>query len=55
MPDAPAARLLSLVTMIFSIAPAIAPVLGGWIVKFFDWRTIFLALLGYTVVLCWFC
>ena len=53
--DAPAARLLSLVTMIFSIAPAIAPVLGGWIVKFFDWRTIFLALLGYTIVLGWFC
>ncbi|MCC6073094.1 multidrug effflux MFS transporter [Massilia sp. GCM10020059] len=53
--DAPAARLLSLVTMIFSIAPAIAPVLGGWIVKYFDWRTIFLALLGYTIVLCFFC
>lgn len=53
--DAPAARLLSLVTMIFSIAPAIAPVLGGWIVKFFDWRIIFLALLGYTIVLGWFC
>ncbi|MGZ8301966.1 MAG: multidrug effflux MFS transporter [Telluria sp.] len=53
--DAPAARLLSLVTMIFSIAPAIAPVLGGWIVKLFDWRAIFLALLGYTIVLWWFC
>src|SRR4051812_46435410 len=53
--DAPAARLLSLVTMIFSIAPAIAPVLGGWIVKFWDWRTIFLALLGYTVVAFLFC
>ena len=49
--DAPAARLLSLVTMIFSIAPAIAPVLGGWIVKFFDWRAIFLTLLVYTIVL----
>lgn len=53
--DAPAARLLSLVTMIFSIAPAIAPVLGGWIVTLFDWRAIFLALLGYTVLLVWFC
>ncbi|MES2756320.1 MAG: multidrug effflux MFS transporter [Pseudomonadota bacterium] len=53
---APAARLLSMVTMIFSIAPAIAPVLGGWIVKLFDWRTIFLFLLAYTVLLfaaCW--
>jgi DHA1 family bicyclomycin/chloramphenicol resistance-like MFS transporter len=53
--DAPAARLLSLVTMIFSIAPAIAPVLGGWIVTWFDWRAIFLALLGYTIVLIFFC
>jgi DHA1 family bicyclomycin/chloramphenicol resistance-like MFS transporter len=54
--DAPAARLLSMVTMIFSIAPAIAPVLGGWIVKYSDWRTIFLALLAYSVILlavCW--
>jgi MFS transporter, DHA1 family, multidrug resistance protein len=54
--DSHAARLLSMVTMIFSIAPAIAPVLGGWIVKFSDWRTIFLSLLGYTLVLllvCW--
>jgi len=52
--DAAAARLLSMVTMIFSIAPAIAPVLGGWIVLFFDWRAIFLALCAYTVVLGWF-
>jgi len=49
--DAAAARLLSLVTMIFSIAPAVAPVLGGFIVKYSDWRTIFLALAGYTVLL----
>jgi DHA1 family bicyclomycin/chloramphenicol resistance-like MFS transporter len=47
--DAPAARLLSMVTMIFSIAPAIAPVLGGWIAKFFRLRMIFLFLLVYTV------
>lgn len=53
--DAPAARLLSMVTMIFSIAPALAPVLGGWIVTWFDWRAIFLALFGYTVVLGWVC
>ena len=52
---AAAERLLSLVTMIFSIAPAIAPILGGWVVKFFDWRTIFLALFVYTVALLWLC
>lgn len=50
---AAAARLLSLVTMIFSIAPAIAPVLGGWIVKLSDWRTIFLFLFVFAVLLLW--
>jgi DHA1 family bicyclomycin/chloramphenicol resistance-like MFS transporter len=53
--DAPAARLLSMVTMIFSIAPAIAPVLGGWIITFFDWRAIFLALFVYTLALWYMC
>lgn len=53
--DAPAARLLSLVTMIFSIAPAIAPILGGWIVQLFNWRAIFLFLFAYTVLLLWYC
>jgi DHA1 family bicyclomycin/chloramphenicol resistance-like MFS transporter len=53
--DAPAARLLSMVTMIFSIAPAIAPVLGGWIVTLFDWRAIFLSLFAYSLVLWWIC
>ncbi|MDR2876393.1 MAG: multidrug effflux MFS transporter [Methylobacillus sp.] len=53
--DAAAARLLSLVTMIFSIAPAVAPILGGWIVKYSDWRAIFLTLFVYTALLLFFC
>jgi DHA1 family bicyclomycin/chloramphenicol resistance-like MFS transporter len=53
--DAEAARLLSLVTMIFSIAPAVAPILGGWIVTLFDWRAIFLSLLAYSMLLFIFC
>ena len=53
--DAAAARLLSLVTMIFSIAPAVAPILGGWIVTLFDWRAIFLSLLAYTILLFIYC
>lgn len=53
--DAAAARLLSLVTMIFSIAPAIAPILGGWIVTLFDWRAIFLSLLVYSILLFIYC
>ncbi len=48
---APAERLLSLVSMIFSIAPAIAPIIGGWVVAHSDWRTIFLLLFVYTVLL----
>lgn len=48
---APAERLLSMVTMIFSIAPAVAPILGGWIVGVLSWRAIFLSLFGYTVLL----
>ncbi|MFZ6863445.1 multidrug effflux MFS transporter [Undibacterium sp. Ji67W] len=48
---AQAERLLSMVTMIFSIAPAIAPILGGWIVGFSTWRGIFLLLFGYTALL----
>ncbi len=48
---APAEKLLSLVTMIFSIAPAIAPIIGGWVVSHSDWRTIFLLLFAYTVIL----
>jgi len=46
-----AERLLSLVTMIFSIAPAIAPVLGGWIVEIWSWRAIFLFLCLFAVLL----
>ena len=52
---ADATRLLSLVTMIFSIAPAIAPILGGWIVKYRDWRSIFLFLFAFTVWMLWYC
>ncbi len=49
-----ATRLLSLVTMIFSIGPGIAPILGGFIVKWFDWRATFLFLFVYAlVVLIW--
>jgi len=50
-----AQRLLSLVTMIFSIAPAVAPILGGFVLTFMDWRAIFLFLFLYTVALIWFC
>jgi DHA1 family bicyclomycin/chloramphenicol resistance-like MFS transporter len=52
---APAARMLSLVSMIFSLSPAVAPVLGGWIVTAFAWRAVFIFLSGYTLLLLVFC
>jgi DHA1 family bicyclomycin/chloramphenicol resistance-like MFS transporter len=41
-----AQKLMSTITMIFSIAPAVAPVLGGWIHVWFGWRYVF----GFMVV-----
>jgi DHA1 family bicyclomycin/chloramphenicol resistance-like MFS transporter len=32
------AKLLALVSMIFSLSPALAPVFGGWVVTLFTWR-----------------
>ena len=46
-----AQRLMSLVTMIFSIAPAIAPVIGGWLQGAIGWRAIFWFLTLYAVLL----
>lgn len=48
---AEAQRMLSLVTMIFAISPAIAPLVGGWIVTLTDWRAIFLLLTVIAVML----
>jgi len=36
-----AQRLMSAVTMIFGVAPAIAPIVGGWIHVGFGWRGVF--------------
>ena len=43
-----AQRLMSRVTMIFGISPAIAPIIGGWLHIWFGWHSVFvfLALLG---------
>jgi DHA1 family bicyclomycin/chloramphenicol resistance-like MFS transporter len=46
-----AQRLMSQISMIFGIAPAIAPVIGGWILGFSDWHGIFWFLAGFGVLL----
>ncbi|MCK6391667.1 MAG: multidrug effflux MFS transporter [Azonexus sp.] len=52
--DGPAAqRLMSQITMMFALAPAIAPVIGGWLQQAFGWRSIFAFLVVSTAGL-WF-
>lgn len=36
-----AQRLMSLVAMIFGVAPALAPVIGGWVQTLADWHAVF--------------
>ncbi len=46
-----AQRLMSHVSMIFGIAPAIAPILGGWLLGWHRWPTIFWFLVVFAVAL----
>ncbi len=48
-----AQRLMSVITMIFGIAPAIAPVIGGWIHVALGWRSVFgfMVFIGLALVL----
>lgn len=48
---AQAQRLMSMATMVFAIGPAIAPVLGGWLLVWSDWRGIFVFLAALGVLL----
>lgn len=53
-----AQKLMSQISMIFGVAPAIAPVIGGWILGLSHWRGIFWFLavfaLGLLVMAAWF-
>ena len=55
--DGPAAhRLMSHITMMFALAPALAPVIGGRLQHWFGWRSVFAFLALMTVALwlaCW--
>ena len=46
-----AQRLLSQVSMIFGIAPAIAPIIGGWILGWARWPAIFWFLVLFSLIL----
>jgi len=46
-----AQRLMAAVSMIFGIAPAIAPIVGGWVVAFAHWSMIFWLLAAFAAAL----
>ncbi|MDQ6859986.1 MAG: multidrug effflux MFS transporter [Verrucomicrobiota bacterium] len=47
-----AQRVMANVTMIFTVAPAVAPVLGGWLQLWFGWRSVFWFLAIFSAGLC---
>lgn len=52
----PAQRLMSHITMMFAFAPALAPLIGGWLQSWFGWRSVFAFLVLMTLALwlaCW--
>ena len=46
-----AQKILSHIMMVFGLAPAIAPVLGGWLQVSFGWRSIFWFLTAFAVLM----
>lgn len=47
---AEAQRLLSYVTMVFGLAPAAAPVIGGWLNNWFPWQSVFIFMAGFSLI-----
>ena len=47
-----AQRLMSQITLFFGIAPAIAPIIGGWLLVLIGWRSIFWFMMTVAFVLC---
>jgi DHA1 family bicyclomycin/chloramphenicol resistance-like MFS transporter len=45
-----AQKLLSYVTMIFGLAPAIAPVFGGWLANWFPWQSVFIFMAIFSLI-----
>ncbi|MEF8721694.1 MAG: MFS transporter [Candidatus Accumulibacter delftensis] len=52
-----AQRLMSQIMMMFAIAPAVAPIIGGWLQLWFGWRAVFAFLVLLSIALwlaCWY-
>ncbi|MEO7200087.1 MAG: multidrug effflux MFS transporter [Dokdonella sp.] len=52
---AEAQKLMATVSMIFGVAPAVAPIIGGWVVSYARWPMIFWLLAGFAAILWVFC
>lgn len=50
-----AQKMMSYVTMMFAFAPAIAPMIGGWLYQAFGWRSIFLFMALFGILLLLLC
>jgi len=54
--EGPAAqKLMSMISMIFGLAPALAPIVGAWIVAWGGWHALFWALAGFAAALLALC
>ena len=52
---AEAQRMMALVTIIFAVAPAVAPVIGGWLHHWFGWRSVFVFMTVFAAAVGWWC
>lgn len=52
---AEAQRMMALVTIIFAVAPAVAPVIGGWLHHWFGWRSVFVFMTVFAASVGWWC
>ncbi len=52
---AEARRMMSQVAIMFAVAPAIGPVIGGWLHVWFGWRSVFAFLAVFAAGLAWWC
>jgi MFS transporter, DHA1 family, multidrug resistance protein len=50
---AQAQRVMSAITIMFSLGPALAPIIGGWIHVWLGWRAVFGSMAVYALVLAW--
>jgi len=46
-----AQRVMSAITMVFSLGPALAPIIGGWVHVWFGWRAVFATMAIYGLLL----